>query len=367
MNSQSILLRGIHRPLSRREFGRRLAGTGLALATMTLPSLGARATGQPVLYTWEGFDSQNLVHDFQAAHGAPPVFQTFVEESEAFENLEAGLAVDVAHPCADTFGHWHEAGLLQPLDVSRLSHWHDVFEPLKEIPGSEQEGGRLFIPIDWGTTSVAYRTDLVPNAPDSYSLLWDERYAGKLSIGEDATETVMMAALVAGVADPFDMSDEDLAKVRDLLVRQKSLLRFYWSDSTVIEEALSTGEIVATSIWSDTFRTLKHKKLPIAYMQPKEGILSWCCGFVLTKSSTEVDAAYELIDSVLSPTTGVKWIERGSNHCNRKTYEMIDEATLVEMGVPRDPTDLLKGSVFLREYPRLADYQSMFDEIREVG
>lgn len=352
---------------SRRRFGRLLAGSGLSLATLALTGPSARAHGAPVLYTWEGFDSPDLVQDFLASHDSPPIFQTFVEEDEAFENLQSGLAVDVAHPCADTFGHWHDAGLLQPIDTSRLINWPDVFEPLKTIPGSQRDGGQLFVPIDWGTTSVAYRTDLVEVPEESYALLWDQRYAGKLSIGEDATETVMMAALVAGVSDPFDMSDADLARVKDLLIRQKPLLRFYWSDTTVIEEALSTGEIVASSIWSDTYRTLKQRNLPIRYMQPKEGILSWCCGFVMTRSATEIDAAYELIDSVLAPTTGVKWIDRGSNHANRKTYEMIDEAKLAEMGVPRDPTSLLASSLFLRDYPRLPDYQNMFDEIREVG
>lgn len=367
MDARSRLNLAARRRLSRRGLGRLLTGSGLTLATIALPRFSATAHGAPVLYTWEGFDSLDLVQGVHAADGAPPVFQTFVEESEAFENLKAGLAVDVAHPCADTFGHWYDAGLLQAMDVSRLANWPDVFDPLKNIPGSEQGEGRLFIPIDWGTTSVAYRSDLVSEPQDSYALLWDERYAGKLSIGEDATETVMMAALVAGVANPFDMSADELARVKDLLARQRPMLRFYWSDPTVIEEALSTGELVATSIWSDTYRTLRQRKLPIEYLQPKEGILSWCCGFVLTSSATEVDAAYELIDAVLSPTTGVKWIERGSNHSNSRTYKMIDEATLVEMGVPRDPTNLLTSSIFLRDYPRLSDYQTMFDEIREVG
>jgi spermidine/putrescine transport system substrate-binding protein len=353
-----------HPPMPRRRFAGLLAGSGLALVALFRPRATPRAQGLPVLYTWEGFDTPDLVLEFVNAHGGPPVFQTFAEEDEAFDNLRSGLAVDVAHPCADTFTHWNDAGLLQPIDVARLTNWDDVFEPLKRIPGSAQESGQLFIPIDWGTTSVAYRTDLVEAPEDSYAILWDERYAGRLSIGEDATETVIIAALAAGVPDPFNMTDADLGRVRELLERQKPLLKFYWSDATLVEEALSTGELVATSIWSDTFRALKHRRLPIRYMQPREGILSWCCGLVLTNSATEVDAAYELIDAMLAPITGVKWVERGSNHSNRKTYERIDEATLVEMGVPRDPTELLASSVFLRDYPRLADYQRMFDAVR---
>jgi spermidine/putrescine transport system substrate-binding protein len=337
----------------------------LSLATISLSPARARAQGVPVLYTWEGFDSPALVGDFPAKHGAPPIFQTFVDENEAFQNLKAGLTVDLAHPCADTFGHWNEAGLLQPIDTERLTNWPDLFERLKSVPGSQVGGKQLFIPVDWGTTSVAYRSDLVESPEQSYRLLWDSRYAGKLSIGEDATETVMMAALLAGVADPFDMSDGDLARVRKLLASQKSLLKFYWSDDTVIKAAISSGDIVATSMWSDTFRSLKQKGVPVSFMRPKEGILSWCCGLVLAKSATEVDAAYDLIDAVLTPSTGVKWIKRGSNHANRKTYELIDDRTLAELGVPRDPSDLLAASVFLRDYPRLAEYQRMFDQTRD--
>jgi spermidine/putrescine transport system substrate-binding protein len=248
-----------------------------------------------------------------------------------------------------------------------LANWADVFEALKQVPGSEVDGQRLFIPIDWGTTSVAYRSDIVTGVEQSYRLLWDERYAGRLSIGEDATETVMMAALVAGVADPFNMSDADLARVRELLTKQTPLLRFYWSDAAIIEEALATGDIVAASLWSDTFRSLKQRGVAVEFMRPKEGILSWCCGFVLSAAATEVDAAHELIDAVLAPSTGVNWLGRGSNHANRKTYELVDETMLAELGIPRDPSELLATSIFLREYPRLAEYQRMFDDVREVS
>jgi hypothetical protein len=74
-----------------------------------------------------------------------------------------------------------------------------------------------------------------------------------------------------------------------------------------------------------------------------------------------------LIDAVLAPSTGVNWLSRGSNHANRKTYDLVDAGILAEMGTPRDPTELLATSIFLREYPRLAEYQRMFDEVRDVS
>jgi hypothetical protein len=85
---------------------------------------------------------------------------------------------------------------------------------------------------------------------------------------------------------------------------------------------------------------------------------------VLASAATQIDEAYDLIDAVLSPSAGEWLIRRGSNHSNRRTYSHLDAKVLAEMGVPQDPTDLLTHSRFLREYPRLAAYQRIFDEIR---
>ena len=87
-------------------------------------------------------------------------------------------------------------------------------------------------------------------------------------------------------------------------------------------------------------------------MRPKEGILSWCCGLVLAKVRHRGGRRLRSHRCRLwRPSTGVKWIERGSNHANRKTYELIDDNTLAELGVPRDPSELLAASIFLRDLP----------------
>lgn len=354
---------GARPAMGRRAFGRLLAGTGLTLATLSFGASRSFGAGQPTYYTWEGYDTPELFDAYAKADGALPLLQSYSDENEALENLSAGMPVDVAHPCADTLPHWRDAGLLQPIDVSRLSHWPDLIEPLRTIPGINDGGETWFVPIDWGTTSVIYRTDLVQIEEESYNLLWDERYAGKLAFGEDVTESVIMAALAAGVTDPFNMSDADLQLVRDALTRQHDLLKYYWSDPSVIVDDLKAGNLVATSGWSDTYFGLKEEGVPVAYMAPKEGILSWCCGAVLLKSATEIDQSYKLMDHLISPDAGAWFLGRHAGHANLKTLELASPDT----GLPYDPVELLSTSTFLRVSPRLADYQMMFDEVRGVS
>jgi spermidine/putrescine transport system substrate-binding protein len=297
-------------------------------------------------------------------YGATPNLPIFAEEEEAFTKLRSGYQVDVSHPCSGRIRRWRDAGILQPIDASRLSNFGDMFPTLQSINGAD-EGGQWFVGVDWGNTSVVYRTDLVDIQEESWTILWDERYAGKLSMGEDVTDTSIIAALVAGVADPYNMTDEDLAKVKDLLAKQKPLLRFYWSDNTTMEQALATGELVASSAWNSSVLTLRNQGLPVKFMSPKEGILTWCCGLVLMKDAPQIDKAHDLIDAMISPEAG-QWLitQQGYGHSNSKSFDLVDDATLASLGLPRDPTTLLNSGVFSKENARLDDIVKMFEDVK---
>jgi spermidine/putrescine transport system substrate-binding protein len=362
-STSSLIRSGV----DRRMFGKLLAGTGAYLTSRLLGPRRARAGNQPIFYTWEGYEDPGFFADYVEESGGLPILQTFTDENEALQNLSAGMQVDVAHPCADTVQHWRKAGILQPIDTSRLSNWPDLIEPLRHIPGTATDGTQWLVPVDWGTTSVIYRTDLVDIEEESYRLLWDERYAGKLALGEDVTESVIMAALACGISDPFNMSDQDLSTVRQALAAQRGLLKYYWSDLTIVQQGLKSGELVASSGWSDIYLTLKKEGVPVKFMNPKEGIMSWCCGLALMETATEIDEAYELVNALIGPNAG-QWLAGiGIAHSNRKTFERAGHNLLADLGLPTDPAELLASSVFLHESPRLADYQRMFDDVRGLS
>jgi len=364
METKELLQRMADRTLSRRRFNRALASAGLAMATVPLAPRLLRAQEQATFFTWSGYDDPGFFPGYVEKHGANPNMPIFSDEEEAFQKLRAGFTVDVAHPCSGRIERWRSAGLLQPIDTARLSNWPDVFEPLKKLPGATAEGKQWFVPVDWGNTSVLYRTDLVEVSEDSWTLLWDERYAGRLSIGEDITDTAVIAGLVAGAKDPHAMTDDEIAKVRELLLKQKPLLRFYWSDTTALEQAVATGEVVATSSWNSSASQLRQQGIPVRYMKPREGILTWCCGLVLSKDAPQPDLAYDLIDALIDPRAGEWLINYGYGHSNRKTFELVSEDLLADRGFPKDPVQHLQDGVFSKDNKRLDELQRMFEEVK---
>src|SRR5262249_40641616 len=158
---------------SRRNLFRALAGAGV-LASVSPRGWAASASAQEAGYlTWAGYELRELQTHYRAKYGTDPVVSTFLDSADGFERMRGGLACDVIHPCAEDVPAWHEAGLLQPIDVRRLRHWDKLHPRLRNLA----PGPLYFVPWEWGEISIAYRTDIVqlPQG-ETWTLLWDERY-----------------------------------------------------------------------------------------------------------------------------------------------------------------------------------------------
>ncbi|MEX1109514.1 MAG: hypothetical protein WEC00_11410, partial [Dongiaceae bacterium] len=187
MTKDDLLAAIKNRSLSRRDMGRVLASAGITLAAVPMVAGRALAEEQASYFTWSGYDVPEFFPGYIEKHGESPALPVFADEEEAFQKLRAGFETDVAHPCSGRIVRWRDAGVIQAIDTSRLSNWGDVFPDLKTINGAADDGQQWFVPIDWGNTSVIYRADLVEIQEESWEILWDERYEGRLSIGTDIT------------------------------------------------------------------------------------------------------------------------------------------------------------------------------------
>jgi spermidine/putrescine transport system substrate-binding protein len=365
MDRNELLDRIADGTLSRRRFATLLASAGLAVATLPLAGRAVRADDQAIYFTWTGYDDPGFFPGYIAKNGTKPNSPIFADEEEALQKLRAGFTADVIHPCNSTVERWRDAGVLQAIDTSRLSQWSNLFESLTTIEGAQLDGKQYFVPIDWGNTSIIYRPDLVDISEESWTLMWDERYAGKLSMGGAGEETVAIAGIVDGAKDPFNMTDAELQSAKELLVKQKPLLRFYWDTNTTVEQALAAGELVAATGWNSSVVTLKAQGVPVKFMQPKEGILTYCCGLVLSKNAEHVDKAYDLMDAMTQPEAG-KWLidAQGYGHSNRKTFELVDAKLLEERNLPSDPMALLSDGIIFKSNKRADEVNAMFEGVK---
>ncbi|MFQ5939710.1 MAG: extracellular solute-binding protein, partial [Alphaproteobacteria bacterium] len=351
MKTKNLVGRLADGTLTRRDVNKMLAGTGLSMVMVPAVAGRAQAAGEVTYFGWSGLDDENFYKSYIEKYGGLPNFSFWGDEDEAFQKMvTGGFTPDVMYPCAGVVAKWQEAGLLRPLELDRLENLDDMFESLHDIEGSIIDGQRYFMPMDWGNSTVIYRTDLVDpeyNVENSWKILYDERYAGRLAVYDFAEGVIGVAALTLGYDNIFSLTDEQLAEVRKVISKQRDILRFYWSSPAEIDQALAAGELVAAYGWNESYVRLKAEGVPVGMMVPKEGIITWCCGLVMHADTKNETAAYDMINSMTSPETGAYEIEYwGYGVGNQKAFDLVAPETLEELGLST-PDALLNAGIFL--------------------
>ncbi|MGL4962420.1 MAG: ABC transporter substrate-binding protein [Inquilinus sp.] len=343
-----------------------LALLALAAAAITAPA--ARAEDKLSYFTWSGYELPDFNRSFLAAHPDGVDASMFGDDDDAFTKVKAGFSPDIAHPCYDKVSRWQKAGLIQPIDTKRIKGWDTIFPVFRNLPDLQAGDGKVWmVPWDWGNTSILYRTDLVKDPEQSWNLLWDKQYAGRIATIDAVHDTPVVAALLAGV-NPFDMTPEQMDKVADKLREQRPLLRSYTTDMTSVEQSLASGELIAAMTWNASATTLKKQGVAVEFMKPKEGMLTWACGIVLLKDAKHVDLAYDFINSRLEADSGKELITQyGYGSASSAAFALVPKDELDRLQLPNDPEVALKTTVFTGPMQQNEDLAKMFEKIKAGG
>jgi spermidine/putrescine transport system substrate-binding protein len=309
------------------------AMTGLS----TAPVLAA--DGDLVIFDWSGYEEPSFHPRYVEKHGDSPTFTFFGDEDEAFEKLRSGFKADLGHPCSQSVAKWRDAGLLQPLDTSRIDGWDDILPGIMAMKDlvTTADGTAWFLPWDWGNTSLTYNTEKIA-AGDVTSLkaFADPKFKDRVSLPDNVDDAFALASLAIGLKDWTQMTDEQFSAAADFLREVHKNVRMYWTDSTEIVQALGGGEVDLAWAWNDAATQLSAEGLPFAMNKDTaEGITTWVCGYVLLKDAPgSVDKAYDFLSAVNADPEVAKYIvnDWGYGHGNARAMAEVDPDVLAEKG-----------------------------------
>ena len=319
--------------------GSRLQRTAIALAAATTLTGTAFAADSDVsVFDWAGYEDPGFHPAYVEKHGDSPSFSFFGDEDEAFEKLRAGFKADLAHPCSQNIVKWRDAGLLQPLDTSRIEAWNDILPGLKNMKDlmTDAEGKAWFLPFEWGNTLVVYRTDKVQEADiQSLKAFMDPKFEGRVSIPDNVDDAYALAALATGFTDWTKMTDADWDRASAFLREVHKNVRLYWLDNTELSQAMAGGEVDLAWAWAETPTTLMADGVPVAMKRDTdEGLSTWVCGYVHLKDAPgNVDKTYDFLNALMKPDVGTYLVsDWGYGHSNSKAMEAADPEKLSEFG-----------------------------------
>jgi len=345
--------------LDRRSFSRGLAAAGLSVSAVPLFANQAHAD-ELLLFEWSGYELPEFHPEYIEQTGGSPAYTFFADEEEALQKIRAGFRPDLSHPCVGTVGRWRDAGVIKPIDTSRIARFDEIIPSLLEFEGLVVDGETWFMPWEFGYTAIAYNPAMIDPGDEGFALLIDPANKGRVATGAQIDEAVAVAGVIGGFADPFEPTEAEIEQLPDIWRQLVDNCRFLWGDITEYEQALAGGEIAASYIWTQSIPMLAEQGVELKIVDP---ILPWMCGLVLNADGAgDEDLAYDYMNAMLDPEAGkilVEWY--GYGHANRNTYPLVDEAVLAANGLS-DPVSLLSKGIFFKAIPERDRLITMWEE-----
>lgn len=289
------------------------------------------------VFDWAGYEDPEFYTAFTAKHGDAPTFAFFADEEEAFQKLRSGFRADAAHPCSQSIPKWLEAGLLAPLDTSKIERWDDLEKSFRDIEAYKKDGQYYFIPVDWGNTGLTYNTELLGEADvASLQAFADPKHVGRVSVGDSVDDAYALGFLATGVKDWTKATDEQFKAASDFLRKVHPNVRSYWADGASLAQLMQSGEVYLSWAWNETFSTMSYEGHPIVMnCNTVEGASSWVCGYTrLANAPGSEEKFYDFVNAWLEPSTANYIVSSwGYGHSNAAAMSEMSVEDLAAVGL----------------------------------
>jgi spermidine/putrescine-binding protein len=327
-----------------------MAPVGVCLLAGLLLSCGGPANDTDLtILEWSGYQHARYHPEYNAKYGGQPDVSLFAQEKDAMQRMRSGYQVDLIHLCVNSLDEARDAGLIKPLDTSRIPRWKDISPSLLEVEDVQADGEYWLAPWEWGFSTVAYNPETIEIENATYDIFIDPRFKGKTALTSSLSVNHIIAGVIGGWSDPLDPTDDEIKAAPEIFRKMLENARFIWDDGVQLEQAWVGGDVSISYVFGSASLRWKSEGIPIVVVPP---LMTWMCGLSLSANGTgSEDQAYDYINAMLDPQSGVELFnEYQYGHGNSKTVELLDPKRAKELGID-DPEGFFNRGLFTGSTP----------------
>jgi len=274
------------------------------------------------IYIWTNYLPPDVLADFEKHTGIKATVDTYDSNETLLAKIQSGVAdYDIIVPSDYTLKVMIPQGLVLELDRARLTGI-DNLDP-RLLNQKYDPGNRHSIPYLWGTTGIGYDKKKIKEPVDTWRVMFEQRYAGRILMLDDVRDAFGVALRLMGKS----INETDPAVLRqaaDMLKKQKALVKTY--DSSDFANLLAAGDVdLAQGYSGEIAEAVAHAPNRLAYVVPKEGGTLWVDNLAVPKTARHLDAAYAFLQYVMQPEIAAR-IVNGVHYAgaNKAAWDRID-------------------------------------------
>jgi spermidine/putrescine transport system substrate-binding protein len=247
-------------------------------------------------FNWSNYIAKDTLPNFTKRTGVDVHYDLFADEEEMFAKLRAGArGYDLIVVGDYLIPRFRALNLIDPMPPGLLKNQDNLAARFRHTSFDPEEST---VPYLWGTTGIAFNRKKLKKPPTSWWDLWDEKYKDRISMLDNVRDCVAVAMQLLHI-EQSTRDPEDFKKIRELLVKQKPLVKMYSSSSYL--NSLVAGEIDLAMTWSGDLFQAARDNPDLDYVIPKEGTYMWVDCMALMRGSRHRADTLRLIDYMLEP------------------------------------------------------------------
>jgi putative spermidine/putrescine transport system substrate-binding protein len=280
----------------------------VAGACMPTPP-GAAGAGGQIIFSgfgaeYEEMMRKHVIAPFEKKYNAKVVLDTQGSANEKLAKIRASkdqYTFDLASLTPSDVVAGAREGLLERIDESKVPEIKNLYE-------IAQTAGKGYGPVvAFDPLTLIYNTRQVSPRPESWEVLWDPKYKGKVAIShaqEGKGNYLLILASYMGGGDEKNI-DPGFERLRTLVPNVGSWLTL----SAQYVPYLEREEVWLTPYWNGRAQLLKDQGVPIDIVFPKEGTMATGNTWVVPVAAKNKDLAYKFINFYLEVEQQKAWAD----------------------------------------------------------
>ncbi|MHB8887025.1 MAG: ABC transporter substrate-binding protein [Methylovirgula sp.] len=299
---------------------------------------------------------------FEKLTGTRIAFTPLNTLDEILNAAEASNETDVIIISNEGVKILYGMNLVVPLNLKNIPNYQDLHPRLRYSEWT-QFGSKVYaVPWAWGPTGLLYDASAMA-APDSWNVMWDPKYRGKVALWDDVS-VIWTTALSLGYKNVYNLTKAQLSEVKKKLFALNTQLSAYYGGEQDEMKLILAGKAQITNSWFDPSARLRQFKRNYAMVIPKEGAVGMFDSYLIRRGSTHADLDYQFINHQISPETQLQLVRiTGLNPANIETLSLLTAGEIAALHLGE--ADYFDRMLLWDTMPRKPLYDELLGAVRQ--